>query len=57
MDIVDAVGGVDAELTSELVELRCELVELRPEADDSNLEPPSESDSRATKLQAILSYR
>jgi hypothetical protein len=60
VDIVDAMEAVDAELTSELVELRrelVELVELRPEADDSNLEPPSESDSRAAKLQASLSYR
>lgn len=55
--IVDAMEEVDAELTSELVELRRELVEIRPEADDSNLEPPSESDSRAIKLQARLSYR
>lgn len=37
--------------------MRRELVELRPEADESNLEPPSESDSRAAKLQARLSYR
>jgi hypothetical protein len=55
--IVDAMEEVDAELTSELVELRRELVELRPEADDSNLEPPSESDSPAVKHQARLSYR
>jgi hypothetical protein len=55
--IVDAMEEVDAELTSELLELRHELVELRPEADDSNLEPPSESDSRTFKLQARLSYR
>jgi hypothetical protein len=55
--IVDATEEVDAELTSELLELRRELVELRPEADDSSLEPPSESDSRAVKLQARLSYR
>jgi hypothetical protein len=55
--IVDAMEEVDAELTSELLELRRELVELWPDADDSHLEPPSESDSRAAKLQARLSYR
>jgi ribosomal protein L29 len=33
---------VDAELTSELLELRRELVELRPQADDSNLGSRSE---------------
>ena len=57
VDIVDAMEEVDAQLTSELLELRRELVALRPEADDSNVEPPSESDSRAVKLQARLSYR
>jgi hypothetical protein len=57
VDIVSAMEEVDAELTSELLQLRRELVELRPEADDSNLEAPSESDSRAAKLQARLSYR
>jgi hypothetical protein len=55
--IVDAMEEGDAELTSELVELRRELVQLRPEADDSNLEPSSESDSPAVKLQARLRYR
>jgi hypothetical protein len=54
--IVDAMEEVDAELTAELRDLRRELVELRPEADDSNLEPPSESASQAVKLQARLSY-
>ena len=54
--IVDAMEEVDAELTSELLDLRRELVELRLEADDSNLEPPSESASPAVKLQARLSY-
>ena len=48
---------VDRELTSELLDLRRELVELRPEADDSNVEPPSESDAREVKLRAFLSYR
>jgi hypothetical protein len=57
VQIVGAMEEVDGELTSELVELRRELVELRPEADDSNLEPPSESDSRELKLQGLLSYR
>jgi hypothetical protein len=55
--VVEAMEEVDEELTSELVQLRRELVELRPEADDSSVEPPSESDSRAVKLQARLSYR
>ncbi len=55
--VVDAMEEIDGELTSELLELRRELVELWPEADDSNLEPPSESDSQAVKLQARLSYR
>jgi hypothetical protein len=55
--IVDDMERVDAELTAELLELRRELVELRPDADDSNVEPPSESDSRAAELQALLSYR
>jgi hypothetical protein len=54
--IVDAMEEVDAELTSELLELRREFVELRPDADDSDWEPPSDSDSRAAKLQARLSY-
>jgi hypothetical protein len=54
--IIDAMEKVDAELTSELVELRRELVELRPGADDSHLEPPSASDSPAVKLQVRLSY-
>jgi hypothetical protein len=54
--IVDDMEGVDAELTAELVELRREFVELRPEADDSKLQPASESDSPAVKLQARLSY-
>ena len=57
VQIVDAMEEVDVDLTSELVELRRELVELRPDADDSNLEPSSESDSRAAKLQSRLSYR
>jgi hypothetical protein len=57
VDVVEAMEGVDRELTSELVELRRELVELWPEADDSSVEPPSESDSRAVRLQAELSYR
>lgn len=55
--IVDDMEEVDSELTSELLELRRELVELWPGADDSNLEAPSESDTRAAKLQAALSYR
>lgn len=55
--IVNAMEAVDAELTSELLELRRELVELRPEADDSHLEPPSESQSPTAKLQARLNYR
>jgi hypothetical protein len=55
--IVDDMEEVDTQLTSELLELRRELVELRPEADDSNPEAASESDSRAIKLQAGLTYR
>jgi hypothetical protein len=54
--IVEAMEEVDGELTAELLELRRELVELRPEADDSNVEPRSDSDSRAVKLQARSSY-
>jgi hypothetical protein len=54
--IVNAMEAVDAELTSELRELRRELVELRPEADDSNPEPPPESAPPTAKLQARLSY-
>jgi hypothetical protein len=54
--IVDDVEGVDAELTAELVELRREFVALRPEVDDSNVPPPSGSDSPAVKLQVRLSY-
>ena len=42
---------------TELVELRREFVELRPEADDSDMKPPSESDSPAARLQAHLGYR
>jgi hypothetical protein len=57
VEIVNAMEAVDAELTSELRELRRELVELRPEADDSNLEPPAEAESPTAKLQARLSYR
>jgi hypothetical protein len=57
VQIVDDMEDVDRELTSELLDLRRELVELRPEADDSNVKPPSESDSPAVKLQASLSYR
>ena len=55
--IVDEMEEVDAQLTLDLLELRRELVELWPEADDSSVEPSSESDSRAAKLQARLSYR
>jgi hypothetical protein len=55
--IIDEMEAVDSELTSELLELRRELVELWPDADDSQVEPSSESDSRATRLQARLSYR
>ena len=47
---------VDAELTAELVELRHEPVALWPEADDSSVEPTSESTSGAAELQARLSY-
>lgn len=54
--IIDAMEGVDAQLTTELVELRREFVELRPEADDSDLKAPSESGSPAATLQARLSY-
>jgi hypothetical protein len=54
--IIDEMEAVDSELTSELLELRRELVELWPDADDSQVEPPSESDPRATRLQARLSY-
>jgi hypothetical protein len=57
VEIVNAMEAVDAELTSELRESRRELVELRPEADDSNLEPPAESESPTVKPQARLSYR
>ena len=53
--IVDVMEKVDAELTAELLELRRELVELRPEADDSNVQPPSQSDPLAVKLHARLS--
>jgi hypothetical protein len=55
--IIDDMEGVDTELTSELLTLRYELVELVPETDDSNVEPPSESDLRALKLQWRLSYK
>ena len=55
--VIAAMEEVDRELTSELVQLRRELVELRPEADDSDVEPPSPSDSPAVKLQARLSFR
>ena len=55
--IIDAMEEVDTALTTELVELRRELVELRPEADDSDMKPPSESDSPAARLQARLAYR
>ena len=54
--IVDVMEKVDAELTAELLELRRELVELWPEADDSNVQPPSQSDPLAVKLHARLSY-
>lgn len=54
--IVDAMEEVDMELTTELLELRRDLVELRPDADDSDMKPPSESDSSAARLQARLSY-
>ena len=55
--IIDAMEAVDAELTAELVELRRELVELRPDADDSDVKPPSESGSPAARLRARLGYR
>ena len=55
--IIDAMEEVDTELTAELVELRRELVELRPDADDSDVTPPSESGSPAARLQARLGYR
>lgn len=55
--VVDAMEDVDRELTSELVELRRELVVLWPEGDDSSVEPPSGSPSRADNLRAWLSYR
>jgi hypothetical protein len=55
--VIDAMEEVDTELTTELVELRREFVELRPEADDSDMKPPSESDSPAATLHARLSYR
>jgi hypothetical protein len=54
--IVDAMEKVDAELTAELLELRRELVELWPEADDSNVQRPSQSEPPAAKLRARLSY-
>ena len=54
--IVDDMKEVDAELTVELVELRREFVALRPGADDSNVQPPSESDSPAAKSRRRLSY-
>jgi hypothetical protein len=54
--IVDDMEEVDAELTAELVKLRHELVELLPEADDSDVQPPSESTSAAAESQARLSY-
>ena len=57
VQIVDDMEDVDRDLTSELLDLRRALVELRPEADDSNVKPPSESDSPPVKLQASLSYR
>lgn len=49
--------AVDAQLTSELLELRRELVELLPDADDSDVAPPPESAAGAEKLQASLRYR
>jgi hypothetical protein len=55
--IIDAMEEVDAQLTTELVELRRELVELRPDADDSDTRPPSEYDSPAARSQARLRYR
>jgi hypothetical protein len=55
--IIEAMETVDTELTAELVELRRELVELRPEADDSDVKPPSKSDPAAARLQARLRYR
>ncbi len=57
VDIVGAMEQVDAQLTSELVELRSELVELWPQGDDSHFEPLSESESGAEKLIATLRYR
>lgn len=57
VQVIDDIEEVDRELTSELLVLRRELVELRPEADDSNVEPPSESGAREVKLGAFLSYR
>jgi hypothetical protein len=54
--IVDAMEMVDAELTAELLELRRELVELWPEADDSDVQRPSQSDPLAVKLHARVSY-
>lgn len=55
--IIDAMEDVDTELTAELVELRREFVQLRPEADDSDMKPPSDSDSPAAPLQARSGYR
>ena len=55
--IIEAMETVDTELSTELVELRRELVELRPDADDSDVKPPSKSDSSAARLQARLRYR
>lgn len=55
--VVDDMEVADGKLTSELVDWRRELVELRPEADDSDLEAPSRSDSQEVGQQARLSYR
>ncbi len=56
VEIIEAMETVDAELTAELVELRRELVELRPDADDSDAQAPSESDSAAVRSQERSRY-
>ena len=51
--IVDAMEEVDAELTSELLELRRELVELSPDADDSTRNhPPSPTHEQRSSRHA-----
>jgi hypothetical protein len=55
--IIDAMEEVDTELAAGLVDLRREFVELRPDADDSDVKPPSESGSPTERLQARLGYR